>query len=387
MSKINKTNNVESFLKTGYDFLYNEITNKLVYRTKKETQYKEVDDFELNTILRAVKNSGEKRILKKEIGEILNSDFTAVFNPFKQYFDSLPEWKEEDGDFIEALADTVTVTEQEQGNWKEWFKKWITGVAASSYHDHIINQTVIVFTGKQGAGKTTWMKRLMPKSLDKYYYGGSINPGNKDTEIQLSENLLINLDELDNLSRKNISNLKEIITKPSIKIRRPYGTYAETMPRRASFMGSVNNREFLRDETGNRRFLCFETLSIDYNHLIDMDKVFAQAFQLVKNGHRYWFDDIEVGKVEEHNEAYKVVTIEQELLMKYFEPLIGNEEPDIQLETEDLFEILLKKSKVASRLSSRALGSALTKMNWPKKKTGGRRYWQLKEREVEQQED
>jgi len=196
--------------------------------------------------------------------------------------------------------------------------------------------------------------------------------------VHLAENIFINLDELENLSRRNSSSLKEIITKSSIKLRRPYATVSEYMPRRASFMGSVNSREFLKDSTGNRRFLCFETVRINYRHDIDMDKVYGQAYSLYNTSFEYWFEGDDIKAINDHNENYSVVSLERELLENLFEPCLGNEVPDLSLETESLLEYIYKKSPIASRLSPKLLGQALTKMNWSKKKTMGRRYWELK---------
>jgi len=179
------------------------------------------------------------------------------------------------------------------------------------------------------------------------------------------------------LGRKNMSALKEIITKPSIKLRRPYGTVAETMQRRASFMGSINNLEFLTDNTGNRRFLCFEVIGINKDHGLNLDLVYSQAFNLYYNDFKYWMDSSDIQKIESHNKNFQYVPLEQEILEKHFKPCDGNEMPDFELETEDLIEQLYGKSKLASRLSTNKLGSVLNRLNWPKRKTKGRRYWLL----------
>ena len=146
-----------------------------------------------------------------------------------------------------------------------------------------VNQTVIVFSGKQGLGKTTWIEKLMPKQLKEYIFSGTINPSNKDTLIHLAECMLINLDELENLNRSEIGSLKEIITKTHIRMRKAYGHNNENMPRRASFAGSVNTAQFLNDTTGSRRFLCFEVEHIEYTHEIDINKVYLK-FQSIGNG-------------------------------------------------------------------------------------------------------
>jgi predicted P-loop ATPase len=373
--------NIESILNTKYDFRYNEINNKLEYKLKNSEHYSEIKEYDLNSILRLANASLTKKVLKKELAELLNSSFTPTYNPFLDYFISLPSWKPGEPDYIEMLASTISVSSSEVINWKKWFRKWLVGTVACALSQDKTNQQVLVLVGGQGIGKTTWLYKLCPLNLRPYYYGGNINLGNKDSEIQLSENLFINLDELENLNKKGISSLKEFITKPSIKLRRPYGSFAETMPRRASFMGSVNNMEFLHDQTGNRRFLCFYTESIDYTHSIDLDKVYAQSYYLFQQEFQYWFCGEDIQEISYHNDKYIVVSLEQEILEKNFEPCLPGETPDLELETEELVAHIYQLSTLSKRLSPKTIGSALTKMNWPKRKTGGRRKWLLNKKE------
>lgn len=373
------TNTLELNLELNYYFKYNEINNKLYFKSKfdEEMEFKEVKEYELNSILRTLKGFGETKLSKKELAEILNSNFTPTFNPFIDYFHSLPQW-EGNHDYIQELANTITVDPEEQSNWHEWFKKWIVAVVACAIDENVTNQQMLILQGRQSVGKSTWLEKLRPKPLKNYYYSGSINLGNKDTEIQLSENLFINLDELENFTRRNVLALKEIITKPAIKLRRPYGTAAENMPRRASFMGSVNSPEFLNDPTGNRRYLCFETKAIA-DHCLDMDNVYSQAIALYKSNFPYWISKEDTDKIENHNRKYVYVTMEQEILENHFSPCKGTEEPDYELETEAFLELIYDKSKIAQRLSVHKLGAVLKSLNWSKRKTKGRRYWLIKD--------
>ena len=181
-----------------------------------------------------------------------------------------------------------------------------------------VNQTMIVFSGKQGLGKTTWIEKLMPAPLKEYIFSGTINPNNKDTLIHLAECMLINLDELENLNRTEIGSLKELITKTHIRMRKAYGHNNENMSRRASFAGSVNTAQFLNDTTGSRRFLCFEVEHIEYTHEIDINKVYAQALKLKNEGFRHWFNQEEIKEINANNEQYQLMSPEEELLLTWF---------------------------------------------------------------------
>lgn len=202
-----------------------------------------------------------------------------------------------------------------------------------------INQTVIVFSGKQGLGKTTWIEKLMPAELKQYIFSGTINPNNKDTLIHLAECMLINLDELENLNRTEIGSLKELITKTHIRMRKAYGHNNENMPRRASFAGSVNTAQFLNDTTGSRRFLCFEVEHIEYQHEIDINLCYAQAYKLFQAGFRHWFNQEEIKEINANNEQYQIMSPEEELLLTWYEPA-----------TKENANAFLNASQIAVRL-------------------------------------
>src|SRR5690606_32151891 len=186
-------------------------------------------------------------------------------------------------------------------------------------NDKAINQTIIVFSGKQGVGKTTWIERLIPREIKEYMFSGTIKPNNKDTLIHLVECMLINLYEYEQLNLTEIGTLKELITKKHIRMRKAYGHNNETLPRRASFAGSVNTAQFLNDTTGSRRFLCFEVEHIEYTHNIDINMVYAQAIELYKNGFRYWFNQEEIKEIDLNNEQYQIRSPEEELLLTWFD--------------------------------------------------------------------
>jgi len=246
-------------------------------------------------------------------------------------------------DYISELANTITTTQQDL--WQTCFKKWFVAMVACVTNEKAINQTVIVFSGKQGVGKTTWIEKLIPKPLKDYMFSGTINPNNKDTLIHLAECMLINLDELENLNRTEIGTLKELITKTHIRMRKAYGHNNETLPRRASFAGSVNTAQFLNDTTGSRRFLCFEVEHIEYAHNIDIKAVYAQATQLYKNGFRYWFNQEEIKEINHNNEQYQIRSPEEELLLTWFE-LADRETANNFLNTTQIAAKLADKAKL-----------------------------------------
>ena len=370
---------LELFLSTRYVFRHNIVSGKLEFQYFGKKKWNIMNDFIENSMLRECLKGRIKTNLSS-LRNLLYSDFCPLFNPFEDYFYNLPKYEPDSSlpfgegwggvDYITELANTITTTKQDL--WQQCFKKWIVAMVGCVLDDKIINHTVIVFSGKQGLGKTTWVEKLVPKQLKEYLFSGTINPNNKDTLVQLAECMLINLDELENLNRSEIGSLKEIITKTQIRMRKAYGHNNETMPRRASFAGSVNTAQFLNDSTGSRRFLCFELEGIKYQHDVDINRAYSQALFLFKSGFRFWFDQEEIKSITENNEQYQLRSPEEELLLTWFEPC--------EREKANNF---LNASQIAAKLAERAkititdgtinkLGKALKKHNFIRisKKTG-----------------
>jgi hypothetical protein len=358
---------LELFLSTRYVFRHNMVSGKLEFQYFGKKKWNVMNDFIENSMLRECLKGRIKTNLSS-LRNLLYSDFCELFNPFEDYFFNLPSYDEKT-DYITELANTITTTKQDL--WQQCFKKWLVAMVGCVLDEKVINHTVIVFSGKQGLGKTTWVEKLVPKQLKEYLFSGTINPNNKDTLVQLAECMLINLDELENLNRSEIGSLKEIITKTQIRMRKAYGHNNETMPRRASFAGSVNTAQFLNDSTGSRRFLCFELEGIKYQHDVDINMAFSQALFLFKSGFRYWFDQEEIKNITENNEQYQLHSPEEELLLTWFEPCERGKAT-----------VFLNASQIAAKLAEKAkinitdgtinkLGKALKKHNFIRLKKNG----------------
>ncbi len=366
---------LELFLSNKYVFRHNIVSGKLEFQYFGKKKWNVMNDFIENSMLRECLKGRIKTNLSS-LRNLLYSDFCVLFNPFEDYFFNLPTYDEKT-DYITELANTITTTKQDL--WQQCFKKWLVAMVGCVLDDKVINHTVIVFSGKQGLGKTTWVEKLVPRPLKEYLFSGTINPNNKDTLVQLSECMLINLDELENLNRSEIGSLKEIITKTQIRMRKAYGHNNETMPRRASFAGSVNTAQFLNDSTGSRRFLCFELEGIKYQHNVDINMAFSQALFLFKSGFRYWFDQEEIKSITENNEQYQLHSPEEELLLTWFEPCPKEEA-----------NLFLNASQIAAKIADRTklnlndgtinkLGKALKKHNFTRLMRQGKPVYAVKE--------
>lgn len=263
------------------------------------------------------------KVNKLDMRNIVESDYTPVFNPFEDYFTHLPPWKEGDKDYIAELAATVKVKDTDSSvlSFEECLKKWLVAMIAGWLDEEAVNNVILVYIGKQGANKTTWFNHLLPPELKQYFYTKTnAKRMTKDDLIALSQYALICCEELDTMSASEMNQLKAAVTMQYINERAAYAHYAEQRKHINSFCGTGNNPEFLNDPTGTRRWLPFEVESIvsPRLHPFNHPGIYAQAYALYKSGYRYWFTDEEIERQNRHNSKFETPRLEQELVDLYF---------------------------------------------------------------------
>jgi len=212
-----------------------------------EKKTKPISKYFINSIKREITAMGLKTSTN-QLNDIFFSDFSEPVDPVKEYFYDFED--DVDSNAIAELASTVMV--RNPANWQKYLTKWLVAVVANALNDEkCMNHTMLVLTGEQGAFKTTWLDNLCPPALRQYLYTGKVDPQNKDTQTYIAEFFLINIDDqLRQLNKKDENEIKNMITTPNVKYRRPYDIFIQEYPHLASFMGSVNGNDFLTDPTG-----------------------------------------------------------------------------------------------------------------------------------------
>lgn len=360
-SKKSINEQIEGILEEQYDFRFNSIKCRTEYKPKNTSEpFKTIGKYEINTLKRDLDTLGV-RTTSENIRSILESSFASPINPVKEYLLSLEHRCLVNQKVINELANTVVTTDTER--WILYFTRWLVGVCANALdNERCLNQICLVLCGEQGKFKTTWLDNLCPKILKPYLYTGKIDPMNKDIQTLIAECLLINIDDqLKALNKKDENELKNYIVMPKVKYRRPYDVYIEEYPHLASFMASINGKDFLTDPTGSRRFLPFEVLKIDISKAlaINIDDVYLEAMNLYRSGFRYWFNDQEIDELHQYSQSFHVQTSEFELLFKAFEHP-DTEDKKYFMTTTDVKTYLQRWTNV--RLRNKQMGEALVKM-------------------------
>jgi predicted P-loop ATPase len=366
------------YLKSKYEFRKNVINGRKEYRAKGDGEFNIILDYDTTSLWRELNTKGEIKCSLSLVENLLNSDFSPRYNPLTDYFQTLPEW-DNTTDYIHSLAETVETKSQEF--WRECLKRWLVALVASVIDSKIINHTVLVLSGGQNIGKTTWIRTLLPNKLSDYYYTGNINPRDKDTIVNLSECIIINLDELDGLKRSDLELLKDTITKDHIRVRKVWKKEQETLVRIASFAATVNSEQFLTDTTGSRRFLCNRVTKIQLNHNINMNFVFSQALALYRAGYRYWFDSDETSLIEAQNSQFQEITVEEDIISTIFTPCEEDETNKAFYSSSELCKLVSESHNML--LNNIKVGKIMNKLGFSRVKKNGIYKYRVKARAAE----
>jgi predicted P-loop ATPase len=310
----------EGFLNQHYELMYNTVSNKIVCK-KNDDPEAEFDSLNENSIYRDLQKNNF-RLSLSNLKSLLSSDFVQEYDPFREYFEELPSPSEQDMDYISKLAGYVEA--KDPIRFSHHLKKHLVRAVACALEPYFFNKHAFILVGyNQNTGKTSYCRFLCPPKLKDYYTEELTT--DKDGLIALSENFMINLDELATLDKQETNKLKATFSKDRVKVRHPYGTKTVSTPRRATFIGSVNDQEFLNDETGSVRWLCFEIGKIDFNYSleIDINDVWAQAYTLYKSGYKCQLTKEEILENEMANQKFQKSSAERDMIQKYYTP--GNE--------------------------------------------------------------
>jgi putative DNA primase/helicase len=211
----------------------------------------------------------------KLCGALLSIADENRYHPVKEWILS-KEWDGEDR--FQMLCDTVQVKPEYKHFWEIVLLKVLQAIVTGAFEEKGNRfEYVLVFSGKQGLGKTSWLSRLLPEGM--VFDGCGLDLKDKDSIISAVSYAITELGEIDSTFKKSdMSALKAFLSKKKDDIRVPYARTKNPFPRRNVFVGSVNDVQFLSDNTGNRRFWTIHVEALNYLHKIDMQQVFAQVY-------------------------------------------------------------------------------------------------------------
>ena len=302
----------EQFLNDHYLFRRNVLSGKVEFAEKTsvdgaEPAFRPLTELALNSMVLKAKREDicEGKSPRTDIEEYINSEEVPTFDPIKDYLSRLPQW---DGqNHVALLFSRIPGISSEQ---LAYLSIWLRSAVAHWLQMDTLhsNECVPTLIGAQGCGKTTFLRRLLPQQLRQYYLD-HLNLSNKfDKEMALTNNLLVNLDELEAIRPSQHASLKQLLSKNKVNGRKIYGDTQTDRPRYASFTATTNNPRPLTDATGSRRYICVRIPDgqlIDNSGDIDYEQLYAQlVYEVMEQGAPYWFNNDEVTRIQELNQEF-----------------------------------------------------------------------------------
>ena len=298
---------IENFLGENYSFRRNLLSGKTevqeIGEGKEPSEWCILTEEMFNSILlKMMKEDVGGKSPKQHTLEIINSEATVAYDPIKEYLGHLPQW---DGrNHVAELFNRIPGLTSEQ---LSWCCTWLRSAVAHWMGIDMLhgNEAVPVLIGAQGCGKTTFATRLLPVELRAYFLD-HINFGNKfDTDMALTHNLLVNIDEFANMGPSQQGKLKQTLSKVKVNGRPIFGRSQDDRRRYASFLATTNDEHPLCDTTGSRRYICLQIPKgklIDNTEAINYEQLYAQLlYEINEKQTPYWFTNDEVIRIQQAN--------------------------------------------------------------------------------------
>lgn len=289
----------------------------------------------------------------KDVRNFLESNFIKNYNPVEEFlFTCYDNW---DGkDHIRALARTVPTNNP---HWEDWFYTWFLAMV-EQWHNRTGrqygNSVAPLLISKQGYNKSTFCRRLIPPQLQWGYTDNLILSEKRQVLQAMSQCLLINLDEFNQISAKVQQGfLKNLIQLPNVKYKPPYSSHVQEFPRTASFIATSNMDDILTDPSGNRRFIGIElTGPIDVSVRPNYQQLFAQAEKAIWNGEKTYFDAEQTALTMENNRRYQQIDPVMQCFCESFTPTEDENEGTFMTAAAIFSEL---KAKYGASLEAKSL--------------------------------
>lgn len=331
------------FLNSKYEFRYNTVMKYTEYLEKNGWQIFRPVDPRMQKQMTLEVQLQDIRVSIKDVRNFLESNYIRNYFPVDDYlFKCSGQWDGED--HIRELARTVPT---DNPYWENWFYTWFLGMVDQwrSYDMRTYGNSIVpLLISRQGYNKSTFCRRLIPQELQWGYTDNLVLSEKRQVLQAMSQFLLINLDEFNQISAKVQQGfLKNLVQLPNVKTKRPYGGHVEEFPRLASFIATSNIDDVLFDPSGNRRFLGVElTGPIDVSRRPNYTQLFAQALAALDRGEKGYFDIDETKRIMDWNMQYRVEQPAEQCFSETF-CITDDESRGVYLTAASIFQELKQK--------------------------------------------
>lgn len=302
--------------KVAFNEFYNRIylKSKTFWSDKKEDRsWEDADTSNLINYLEKMYGINKETAIKHAFKLVTKAN---SYHPVKEYIKSL-KW---DGvKRVEtAIIDYLGAEDNE-------YTRAVTKVTFIGAVERVFNagckfDTVLVLVGKQGYGKSTFVKKI------------GVNWGSEDFTTfkgkeaceQIQGKWIIEVAELAAMKKVDVETVKHFISKTSDNFRGAYAEYAKDNPRQCIFIGTSNTHDFLKDATGNRRFYPIDLINKPIKSVFkdlseyEIGQLWAEAYQMYLNKEKsYLTEDKLIKLAEEEQQRHREEHPYQSIIENY----------------------------------------------------------------------
>ena len=244
-------------------------------------------------------------VSSQKVDDALSLEFERhKFHPIRDYissqvWDGIPRIDTLLIDYFGAIDNSYT---------RAAIRKTLVAAVARIFEPGVKFDTALILVGKQGTFKSTFIKKL-----GKDWFSDTFTTvQGREAFEQIQGAWLVEIGELSGFKKAEVETIKHYISKREDSFRPAYGRVVETYKRQCVFFGTTNNRDFLRDPTGNRRFMPIDvrpqyvkkSVALDLTDY-EISQIWAEAYQLYLNGEQLYlsYEDTEIALQEQQNHS------------------------------------------------------------------------------------
>lgn len=293
--KVNKDGDVTGFKSTvenfkaildfmALEFKFNVITNDIdIFRNGVIQPKKSKWKGEIYSVAQRY----DCKIAPQDIGMFINTvSAENQYNPWEDYVLACFDKHKDNEELmkyktIHQLFSTITIRNAYDVKFAFLlFKKFLLHFIASFQIEDYGCNGVFILQGPQNFGKTSFFEQIVPKGFFKE--GLAVNPESDDSVRKVLKYQLVELGEIESTLRADVNKLKNFITEKTFAFRKQYSDYVEDNKRHTVLCGTCNSDEFLKDETGDRRYWVIPIVGINFEILnnIDLELLWAEVYML-----------------------------------------------------------------------------------------------------------
>lgn len=320
---------------------YNELSHRVVIRGilpwltedfKENEPWKDSDDSCLRWYMEvAYEITGAAKITDALNIVIQNNKFS----PVKEYLSSL-SWdgiKRVETAFIDYLGAEDTAYN------KLVTRKWFTGAVARTFVPGIKFDYMPVLAGKQGIGKTYMLSKLGKE----WYSDNLFTMQGKEAMEQTTSVWILEVGEMNAYRKADVEAVKQFISKTEDNFRVAYGKHTSIFPRQCVFAGTTNDKEFLRDITGNRRFWPIDVgvtkpkKDLWNNFSKEVDQLWAEAVEIWNGGEELYLRKEEEALAFEQQESHTEFNAKFGVIQEYLDKLLPSNWKELDINERRMF--------------------------------------------------